>query len=50
MGLTWVDGHATLEKVYTIKQGKESATLKGIVEAGIPLLTFCGNDIRLLRK
>ena len=29
MGVTWVDGHATLEKVYTIKQGKESATLKG---------------------
>ena len=24
MGITWVDGHATLEKVYTIKQGKES--------------------------
>ena len=32
MGITWVDGHATLEKVYTVKQGKESptnATIRG---------------------
>ena len=24
-GICWVDGHATMEKVYTIRQGKESA-------------------------
>ena len=26
LGVAWVDGHATLEKVYTIMQGKESPT------------------------
>ena len=29
MGICWVDGHSTMEKTYVIKQGKESATLKG---------------------
>ena len=26
LGITWVDGHSTLEKVYTIRQGRESPT------------------------
>jgi len=29
MAVTWVDGHSTLEKTYTIKQGKESPIVKG---------------------
>ena len=30
MGITWVDGHATLEKVFTVKQGKESAAYAAV--------------------
>ncbi len=29
MAITWVDGHSTLEKTYTIRQGKNTATLTG---------------------
>ena len=32
-GVTWVDGHATMEKVYTIMQGKNSPTNAGVRDA-----------------
>ncbi len=33
-GVSWVDGHATMSKVYTIRQGKESATNSACRGAG----------------